>query len=251
MIVYFSATGNSRYCASYLSRRLGDPAVDSTEALRRQEALTLSSQQPWVFVCPTYAWQIPRVFAELLRRSTFTGSRAAYFVMTCGGETGNAQAGLRDLCREKGLTYQGLFPIAMPDNYLVLFKTPGPREARELVMAARPRLEEAARAIQRGEAAPPLPVKLLDRVKSGPVNEGMYRYFIRTKKFRVTDQCIHCGVCAEVCPLANIRLENGTPRWGGRCTHCMACISRCPREAIEYGASTRGKVRYRCPDDPA
>ena len=65
-------------------------------------------------------------------------------------------------------------------------------------------------------------MNLLDRVKSGPVNEGMYRYFIRTKKFRVTDQCIHCGVCAEVCPLANIRLENGTPRWGGRCTHCIS-----------------------------
>lgn len=251
MIVYFSATGNSRYCAAYLGRRLDDEQVDCAPFLRRQEALSLASQRPWIFVCPTYAWQAPRVFVDLLRRSSFTGSREAYFVMTCGGETGNAQAGLQALCREKGLTYKGLFPIVMPDNYLVMFKTPGPKEAREILVAARPKLEEAARAIQHGEDAPALPVKLMDRVKSGPINEGMYRCFIGTGKFRITDRCIHCGRCAEVCPLSNIRLSGGTPVWGKTCTHCMACISLCSKEAIEYGTSTRGKVRYRCPDDPA
>ena len=128
MIVYFSATGNSRYCASYLSRRLGDPAVDSTEALRRQEALTLSSQaSPGFFVCPTYAWQIPRVFAALLRRSTFTGSRAAYFVMTCGGETGNAQAGLREPVPGEGPDLSGaLSPSSCPTIMSSCSKPPAP-----------------------------------------------------------------------------------------------------------------------------
>lgn len=251
MIVYFSATGNSRYCAQYLAERLTDTATDVTQYLRQNESPALVSQLPWVFVCPTYAWQIPRVFADLIRRGSFAGSREAYFVMTCGADTGNAQACLQKLCREKNFAYMGLFPIVMPDNYLVMFQAPGPKEAREILVAARPQLEDTARHIQMKEPAASLPVNLLDRIKSGPVNQGMYRYYIRTKKFFVTDQCISCGKCTQICPLANIQLQNGRPHWNSRCTHCMACINLCPTGAIEYGKSTRGKLRYHCPDDPA
>jgi len=48
----------------------------------------------------------------------------------------------------------------------------------------------------------------------------------------------------ELCPLNNIRLENGKPVWGKHCTHCMACICDCPKEAIEYGKKSKGKPRY-------
>ena len=48
----------------------------------------------------------------------------------------------------------------------------------------------------------------------------------------------------SVCPLNNIRLENGKPVWGKNCTHCMACICYCPKEAIEYGQKSKGKPRY-------
>ena len=56
--------------------------------------------------------------------------------------------------------------------------------------------------------------------------------------------CIGCGKCVELCPLNNIRLENGKPVWGKNCTHCMACICYCPKEAIEYGEKSKGKPRY-------
>lgn len=247
MIVYFSATGNSRYCAQLLSDRLGDSLLNAGAQIRQGVAADLQSETPWVFVCPTYAWRIPRIFARWIRRGSFQGSKDAYFVMTCGGETGDAQKYLADLCAEKGLTYRGLLPIVMPDNYLVMFETPTDAAAREILSAARPQMEEAARRIKSGETVEPLPVKLLDKVKSGMVNEGMYRYFIKTKPFRAADRCISCGKCREVCPLNNISLVNGRPQWGQTCTHCMACICLCPQEAIEYGKGTRGKARYHCP----
>ena len=62
------------------------------------------------------------------------------------------------------------------------------------------------------------------------------------------EKCIGCGKCDRVCPLGNIRMENGQPRWGENCTHCMACICGCPTEAIEYGKKSVGKPRYRCPE---
>ena len=75
---------------------------------------------------------------------------------------------------------------------------------------------------------------------SGPVNPVFYRFFVKAEAFRATDSCIGCGKCVELCPLNNIRLENGRPVWGKNCTHCMACICYCPKEAIEYGK--RAKV---------
>ena len=248
MIVYYTGTGNSRHCAQLLGQLLEDQVVDAFRWIRDGVRAELQSERPWVFVSPTYAWQLPRVFREFIRSGRFQGSREAYFVMTCGGETGNARQGVEKLCAEQGLVFRGLGPVVMPDNYLVMFPAPKPEEIRDQLASATGKLEEIARHIRSGEPLPPQRVGLMDKVKSGPINEGMYRYFIRTKKFRATEACISCGKCQAVCPLGNIRLEGGKPVWGDRCTHCMACLSLCPAEAIEYGKATRGKKRYHCPD---
>lgn len=248
MIVYFSGTGNSRFCAEVLGRRLGDTVLDAAPYLRRGDGAALTSQRPWVFVCPTYAWKIPRVFADFLRRCRFTGQKQAYFVMTCGGEIGAAPEELEPLCASLGLRYRGVFPVRMADNYLIMFPAPKEQEIRRGLENARACMEQAARVIEAQKAAPAVSWGLLDRLKSGPVNQGMYRFYIKTKKFRVTDGCTGCGTCQRRCPLDNIRLVDGKPQWGQRCTHCMACLCGCPVEAIEYGKATVGKARYLCPD---
>lgn len=58
---------------------------------------------------------------------------------------------------------------------------------------------------------------------------------VKIKKFYVTEECVSCGRCANVCPLGNVRLENGKPVWGSRCRYCMACMNRCSKKAIVYG----------------
>ncbi len=248
MIVYFSGTGNSRFCGETLARQLGDECRDSFYFIRDGVRAELTSTRPWVFVSPTYAWRIPRIFAEFLRNSDFSGSREAYFLMTCGDGVGNAARFLPGLCREKGLTFRGLFPVIMPENYIAMFSAPEEPRAREIVKKALPVLDRAARIIRAGEEAPPVPVTLAGKLESGPVNPLFYRFAVKDRAFAAGDRCIGCGKCAERCVLRNITLENGRPRWGGHCTHCMACITLCPTGAIEYGQKSLGQPRYRCPD---
>ena len=127
MIFYSSGTGNSRYCAKRLAHRLGDEAVDAFPFLRDDRFPALTSRSPWVFVSPTYGWQLPRIFEALLRGGRFSGSRDAYFVMTCGAEIGDPIPRLEALCRDMGLTYRGVLPVVMPENYIALFRAPGRR----------------------------------------------------------------------------------------------------------------------------
>ena len=248
MVIYFSGTGNSRWCAQVLADLLQDDLLDAAGYIKNGIAADLLSQKPWVFVAPTYAWQLPRVFESFIRSGSFQGSRDAYFVLTCGSDIGNAGQPLSDLCKNMALHYRGVLKVEMPENYIAMFNVPPTEHCLELIRAARPVLEQGADHIRSSAPFPAVRVTAADKLKSGFINRGFYTYYVKAKAFYATDACTGCGKCEELCPLNNIRITDGKPVWGEHCTHCMACICYCPAKAIEYGKRSLGKPRYRCED---
>ena len=103
MILYYTGTGNSRHLARILAEKLGDELVSAAELIREGRTGDFRSEKPWVFVCPTYGWQIPHIFRDFIREASFSGSREAWFVMNCGSEIGNGAQGIQTLCDEKNL----------------------------------------------------------------------------------------------------------------------------------------------------
>lgn len=247
MIVYFSGTGNSRYCAHMLAELLDDEAVDAFHFIRDGIAAELISGKPWVFAAPTYGWRLPRVFVDFIASGSFAGHSDAYFVMTCGSETGNAAPYNQALCREKGLRYRGTLPVVMPENYIALFDAPRTPQARQIIADARPVLTRGAACIRGGQDFPACPAGAVDRLKSSAVHWLFDRFVVHDGPFAASDACTGCGKCEKSCPLGNVQIQNGRPVWNGRCVHCMACICGCPVQAIEYGRASRGKPRYQCP----
>lgn len=246
MVIYFSGTGNSKYCADMIASELGDEIVDSFGYMKNGIAGEFISGKPWIFVAPTYCWQLPHIFEDFIRAANFDGNQDAYFVMTCGGEVGNAGAYIEKLCKEKGFNYRGLLEVVMPENYIAMFDAPCEEEALRIINAARRPIKKGVAAIKEEKDFPPIKPKLVDKLKSGPTNPVFYSMFVKAKAFYVTDSCVGCGKCSELCPLNNIRIVDGKPVWGNNCTHCMACICKCPTEAIEYGKISKGKPRYKC-----
>ncbi|MCD8108776.1 MAG: EFR1 family ferrodoxin [Clostridiales bacterium] len=248
MIVYYTGTGNSRYCAQFLGRELDDEVIHAFDFIRDGAEAELFSEKPWIFVSPVYAWRLPRIVVEFLRRGHFSGSRQVYFVINCGSDIGNAGKQIRSLCREKSFDYKGTFPIVMPENYIVMYDAPREEEARKIIRDAAGPLKQCAEYIIQGVDFPEIKAGAVDRLKSGIVNDAFYFFYAKAGKFHVSDACVGCGKCQRNCVLNNIQIHNGKPVWGGHCTHCMACICGCPAKAIEYGKNSVGKVRYQCPD---
>lgn len=247
MVLYFSGTGNSAYVAKKIANGVQDEIISLNDKIRNSDYTKLNSAKPWIFVVPTYGWQIPRIVRDWILRADLHGNRQAYFVMTCGGDIGNAGKYVKELCGKKGFQYMGCLEVVMPENYVAMFPVPDEEKAKEIIERAEPVIAEAINCIQNGKAFPGKKIGMGDKISSGVVNSVFYPVFVHAKKFYTTSECVGCGVCAKVCPLQNVTMEKGKPKWGDHCTHCMACICKCPKKAIEYGNKSKGKPRYQCP----
>ena len=244
MVIYFSGTGNSRYCGKKIAESTGDVSVDGNTLVKSGEKGSFTSDKPFVFVAPTYSWQIPHAFEKLIRESDFDGSKDAYFVMTCGDDIGNAGEYNKAICRDLGLTYKGTAAVKMPENYIAMFGVPEKKESLEIIKKADGYLAEISKTIIDGGILTAENGGIAGRLKSGIVNKLFYTLCVKSKSFRSDDRCTSCGKCERICPMNAVKLVDGRPVWGKGCTHCMACISYCPAEAIEYGKKSVGKRRY-------
>ena len=246
MILYFTGTGNSEYCARFIADRIGDECFDLGERIRVRDFSPFESEMPWIICVPTYAWRIPAVVTEFLGKAELKGCKDVYFVMTCGGEIGKAEKYNKALCDKTGKTYKGTAKVKMAENYLAMFEVTTPDEEETLMKDANATLEQVSTFIKKNESLPTVNEGAIGNILSGVVNDMFNKYYLKDDLFLVKDNCISCGLCAKKCPLGNVEIKDGKPEWKGNCTHCMACICNCPVEAIEYGKKSEGKRRYLC-----
>lgn len=244
MILYFSGTGNSRYVAQVIKKVTQDTIISVNELLKKGIKGPLSSEKPYVFVCPTYAWRIPRILEEFIKQTTFGGNKKVYFVLTCGSETHNAQKYVKELCNKKGFELMGFYSVIMPENYIAMFDVPDKKEADLIIEKALPHILTLSEKIRLNESLPAENIPYKSKLMSGISNGPFYKFFVNAKGFYATEACINCGKCEKLCSLNNITMYNQRPQWDDHCTHCMACICGCPKEAIEYNNKSKGKPRY-------
>ena len=249
MILYFSGTGNSKFVAEQISKIINDSIISLNDLIKENETVKITDNEKIIIVTPTYGWRIPKIVENKILKFNKSFNNIVYFIMTCGGEIRNAEIYLKKLCKIKGYNFMGCSEIVMPENYIAMFKTPGKEEAFKIIKKTLPKIEETANLIKDSKPLPETKCNFVGGIYSGPINKIFYDFFVKDKKFYVTDKCISCGKCVKVCPLNNITLTNKKPFWHNNCTHCMACICSCPSEAIEYGNNSKGQPRYMFPTE--
>ena len=243
MILYFTGTGNSRYVARRLGQLLSDNVASINQALKENQTGVYHSDRPlWWSArftpgsCPEWCGisccppGLPAAAASILS----SPAAAAWATPRLPAPSVPAE--------KSGMVRPG----AGGDAGKLHRHVPGAQagQCARIIEKADPLIGRLAKCIKAGLPFPHHAAGPLGRLLSGPVNRLFYRFQVSARGFRVTDACTGCGLCQRLCPLRNIRLEQGRPVWGERCTHCMACICACPAQAIEYKNHSQGKPRY-------
>jgi ferredoxin len=239
MIYYFSATGNSAWVAKELAAGTGDRAVSMDELIKQGELPPpVKPGETLGIVFPVYAFAPPRLVTDFVRKLEVGQGAFVYGVCTMADFAGDSFRLLRKILR-----VDSCYSIRMPSNYIVMSGREPEAKMQKKLAAAKARLPEICASVRAK--------KVEFSVRRGPgaflfsaLAARLFDKFVSDQAFRADDACISCGLCARLCPLDNIKLEDGRPVWHGNCMQCMACIQHCPTRAINYGGKTKNRTRY-------
>ncbi len=247
MIFYYSGCGNSRHVAERLGELLDERLVFIPKALREgQLDYTLQADERVGFVFPIYSWRPPQLVLDFVGKVRLSVVPSyTYMMVTYGDDAGLADKVLGQALGSSGLRLDAAFGVAMPNTYvnMAFMNVDSPEVEKRKLEQAKTRVEELAEAVKEKRRTVDLNRGAMPGLKTNGIGKGFVKW-VSDKKYRATDACVGCGLCAKVCPLQNITIENGKPCWNGNCNHCEACYHYCPQNAVQYGRVTRGKGQY-------
>lgn len=223
MVFYFTGTGNSLYAA----RALDPETVSIPQAIRDPQPVY--EAETVGIVAPIYGHEMPEMVRAFLRRAELR-TKYLYVVLTYGNRHANAVELAEAALAEAGRKADYIRTLLMVDNFLPAFDMDEQRaldkHVEEQLAAIRADIGARRRWIE--------PVTAEDRQAHQNYLRGVGGSPAAAwASFRLTDECIGCGICTNVCPAGCIRLADGRAvRTGENCQACFACIHACPEKAI-------------------
>jgi ferredoxin len=237
-IFWFSGTGNSLYAAKRLAAVIKNTAL--VRITGEAAAGTAGGSGSAVgFVFPSYYGNLPRAVRAFVERIEIKPDTYVFAVVTKGGVGLGTVSALHAALKAKGVKLSFGRCVHMPANYVASYNPANVDKCEKAIIKAEKCLDKFAAMISaRAQSVKKLKLTANNLYKNIEALDTA---------FSAGDGCSGCGLCERICPVRNIRMENGKPEWLHRCEHCMACISWCPVKAIEYGSRTQSRRRYRNP----
>lgn len=243
-IFYFSSTGNCLYVAKQIKDALGECEIISIPKAVKEESLDYEGDMIG-FVFPLHSYGLPIIVREFIEKIRVNKNAYIFAVeVTGGGQSNFPLLEMKELLKGKGEIKSSVI-IKYISNYTRMGKNPTEERAKKAIAKNNDKLQEFIKVLKAKEIKP-LPKRYsLIHKKFYSLWKDSYKE--KDKKFEVDERCVSCSMCEKICPVDNIVMLEGQPKWKGHCTDCMACINICPNKAINLGKSTQNKNRYRNP----
>lgn len=233
--IYFSGTGNSRFCVEYFLKKLA-PTAKAYSIEDENVCKEIEKEKEIVLGYPVYYSNLPKILQDFLdNHASLWKGKKIYLIATMGLFSGDGTGVAARRLKRYGAQITGGLHLKMPDCITdVKLLKKSTEENKKMVNRTKLKIEHAAELYKQGK----------------PTKEGLnifyhlaglfgQRLYFPNKTKSYTDQlkidgdkCIGCGKCVKLCPMKNITLQQAKAIPGNTCTMCYRCINHCPKQAI-------------------
>lgn len=246
-IFCFSATGNSLFVSRELAKLLGDVTLVPINAQTLKQMHGIPDLIGFVF--PVYFCGIPKLVRDFVLSLDIKPTTYIFTVSTLGGSDYLSHQQIDQLLETKNSRLSYHAAIAMPGNYQLMYNTASGERQTKLFAKARNRIALIIDDIKSKRIKPLTHKKgLLAQFFDYYYRKAYNNFGGKDYNFRATEACVHCELCAKVCPVQNILMKDAKPSWQGKCQLCLACLHWCPTQAIQYLNKTVKRRRYHHPE---
>lgn len=253
VVLYFTGTGNCLYIARQLAGKEGE--ILCIPQLMRKKQFEIEADEIGL-VYPIYGHMPPYMVREFIKKAQLK-AEYKFAVLTYGMRKCNAVEIWDGISRKAGNVFDYIGTIVMVDNWLPNFDMNEqmkidkhiPENLAKITsdLSNRRRWHEPVTQEEREQHEGFMSLSGLDPEVGFLMKAD--------RSFRVTDDCIHCGICTYVCPRGNYQLTGQGVKMQGDCEFCFACIQNCPQRAIQFkkngdgtwpdGSEKNPNARYR------
>lgn len=238
VVLYFTGTGNCLYVARQLAGKEGE--ILSIPQLMRKKQFEIEADEIGL-VYPIYGHMPPYMVREFIKKAQLK-AEYKFAVLTYGMRKCNAVEIWDGISRKAGNVFDYIGTIVMVDNWLPNFDMNEqmkidkhiPENLAKITsdLSNRRRWHEPVTQEEREQHEGFMNLSGLDPEVGFLMKAD--------RSFRVTDDCIHCGICTYVCPRGNYQLTGQGVKMQGDCEFCFACIQNCPQRAIQFKKNEDG-----------
>lgn len=238
VVLYFTGTGNCLYVARQLAGKEGE--ILSIPQLMRKKQFEIEADEIGL-VYPIYGHVPPYMVREFIKKAQLK-AEYKFAVLTYGMRKCNAVEIWDGISRKAGNVFDYIGTIVMVDNWLPNFDMNDqmkidkhiPENLAKITsdLSNRRRWHEPVTQEEREQHEGFMNLSGLDPEVGFLMKAD--------RSFRVTDDCIHCGICTYVCPRGNYELTGQGVKMQGDCEFCFACIQNCPQRAIQFKKNEDG-----------
>ena len=248
-IYFFTGTGNSLKMAKDLNEKLEHSELIPIAKVWEMEKLESISDKVG-FIFPLYYSGLPKIVFDFITKLDVSKSTYFFTIITSSGDINEQPLQqLGKILESKSKKLNAGLDIIMPNNYIIGYNVHPEEMQKEFFKNARKKIEIISKLVKHKEDNLTQDIFEKDISRSERVNQTFREEVYESdKSFYADVNCNSCGICEKVCPVNNLILIKGRPKWHHKCQQCLACINFCPEKAIQFDANTLNTGRYHHPE---
>ncbi len=242
LLRFFSGTGNTRLCASFLANSL-QKRGHKVDLIDGKEEVDVSSYDLIGLGYPIHAFNAPKTFVNVIKK--MPKAEKDYFIFKVSGEpfaiNNSSSCTIARIMKKKGYRKVGEKHFLMPYNIIFRYKDPIMKQMRLFLP---PLCEAYASDLLEGNAEK-IKYGFFSRLATFFFKVEWAAPFVNAPFVRFSKKkCVRCMKCLNDCPEQAIYLnkKDKLKIHATKCAMCMRCTLHCPTNAIAFGLLNPWKV---------